>query len=57
MAGRKNFKVRMPNSLLPKPKKILQRGLYEMMWCCKNDNYKPRDYSKRGLAALAASKH
>lgn len=47
MAGRKNFKVRMPKSLLPKPKKILQRGLYEMMWCCGNDNYKPRDYGKR----------
>ena len=27
---------------LPKPKKVLKRGLYELMW-----GAKPRDYSKR----------
>lgn len=40
-------KMRIPTSLLPKSKKILQRGLYEMMWKCGDDNYKPRDYGKR----------
>ena len=47
MAGKNNIKFRMPKSLLPSAKKIAKRGLYEIMWCCGNDNYKPRNYSKR----------
>lgn len=35
-------RVKMPKSLLPKPSKIVKRGLYEMMW-----GAKPRDYGKR----------
>ena len=32
----------MPKSLLPSPKKIMKRGLYEIMW-----GAKPRNYAKR----------
>jgi hypothetical protein len=42
MAGRKNIKIKMPKSPLPKPSKIGKRGLYEMMWGAKT-----RDYGKR----------
>lgn len=42
MAGKKNTKIRMPKSLLPKPKKILKRGLYEAMWGGKKRNYGKR---------------
>ena len=42
MSRRKSGKVKIPTSLLPKPKKILKRGLYEAMW-----GAKPRDYGKR----------
>lgn len=37
----------IPTGLLPKPKKIMKRGLYEMMWKCGREGYKPRDYEKR----------
>lgn len=40
-------KMRVSKSLLPHPKKIAKRGLYEIMWCCGNENYKPRNYEKR----------
>lgn len=43
MAGRGNKKIRMPKSLLPSPKKIMKRGLYEMMW----GKEKHQDYSDR----------
>lgn len=39
--------MRISKSLLPKPKKIAKRGLYEIMWKCGKENYKPRDYGKR----------
>lgn len=42
MAGRKNTKIRMPKSLIPKPKQIMKRGLYELMWGAPH-----RDYEKR----------
>lgn len=44
---KRSTKLRIPTGLLPKPRKILQRGLYEMMWCCGREDYKPRDYGKR----------
>ncbi len=37
-------KIRIPKSLLPNPKKIAKRGLYEIMW---GGNAKTRDYGKR----------
>lgn len=42
MAGKKNKIFRMSQSLIPSPKKIAKRGLYELMW-----QSKPQDYSKR----------
>ena len=42
MAGKNNIKFRMAKSLLPSPKKIAKRGLYEIM--C---GTKPRNYEKR----------
>lgn len=33
---------KITSSPLPKPKKIIKRGLYEMMW-----GAKPRNYGKR----------
>jgi hypothetical protein len=35
-------RIRITKSALPKPSKIAQRGLYEMMWGAKT-----RDYGKR----------
>ena len=40
-------KFRIPKNLLPSAKKIAKRGLYEIMWKCGKDDYKPRDYKKR----------
>lgn len=34
--------MRITTNLLPKPKKIMKRGLYEVMW-----GAKPRNYSKK----------
>ena len=34
--------MRISKNLLPSPKKIAKRGLYEVMW-----GAKPRDYGKR----------
>lgn len=34
--------MRITTNLLPKPKKIMKHGLYEVMW-----GAKPRDYSKK----------
>lgn len=42
MAGYKNRSPRMPKRLLPSPKKIVKRGLYEIL-----TGSKPRDYDKR----------
>lgn len=39
--------MRIPTKLLPSPKKIAKRGLYEMMWKCGKENYRPRNYGKR----------
>ena len=40
-------RVRMPKSLLPKPSKIIKRGIYEMVSAVTGGNTKPRDYWKR----------
>jgi len=40
-------RVRMPKSLLPKPKKIIKRGIYEMISIATGGKTKPRDYGKR----------
>ena len=42
MAGRKNIKVRMPKNPFGSPKKIMKRGLYELMWGAPT-----RDYGKK----------
>ena len=42
MAGKNNTVVRMPKHPLPKPKKIMTRGMYELM-----TGTKPRNYGKR----------
>lgn len=39
MVGRR---IRIPKTPFPKPKKIMARGMYELMW-----GSKPRDYNKR----------
>lgn len=44
---KRSTRVHIPTGLLPKPKKIFQRGLYEMMWKCGREDFKPRDYGKR----------
>lgn len=38
---------KITTKLIPNPKKIAKRGLYELMWKCNKDNYKPQNYSKR----------
>ena len=43
--GRK--RVRMPKSLLPKPSKIIKRGIYEIVSAATGGNTKTRDYEKR----------
>ena len=40
-------RVRMSKSLLPKPSKIIKRGIYEMVSAATGGNTKPRDYGKR----------
>ena len=40
-------RVRMPKSLLPKPSKIIKRGIYEIVSAATGGNTKPRDYGKR----------
>lgn len=40
-------RVRMPKNLLPKPSKIIKRGIYEMVNAATGGNTKPRDYGKR----------
>lgn len=40
-------KLRMPKSLLPKPNKIIKRGIYEIVSAATGGNTKPRDYEKR----------
>lgn len=42
MAGRKNKVFRVPKSIIPRPKTIAKRGLYELMWGAPQ-----RDYGKR----------
>ena len=39
--------LRIPKSLLPKPSKIIKRGIYEMVSAATGGNTKPRDYGKR----------
>lgn len=38
----RKVRIRMSKSLLPKPSKIIKRGIYEII-----SNTKPRDYGKR----------
>lgn len=39
---------KITTKLIPSPKKIAKRGLYEMLWKdAKGKNYKRQDYSKR----------
>ena len=40
-------RVRMPKSLLPKPSKIIKRGIYECVSAATGGNTKPRDYEKK----------
>lgn len=40
-------KLRMPKSLLPKPSKIVKRGIYEIVSAATGGNTKPRDYEKK----------
>ena len=40
-------KIRISKSLLPKPKRIIKRGIYEMVSVMTGGNTKPRDYEKR----------
>ena len=40
-------KLRMPKSLLPKPSKIVKRGIYEIVSTVTGGNTKPRDYEKK----------
>lgn len=40
-------RMRMPKSLLPKPSKIIKRGIYEMVSAATGGSTKPRDYGKR----------
>lgn len=47
MAGYKNKRIRMPKSPLPKPSKIIKRGIFEIVSVMTGGNTKPRDYSKR----------
>jgi hypothetical protein len=45
MARRKS--LRISTHLLPTPKKIVKRGIYEMVSAATGGNTKPRDYGKR----------
>ena len=38
---------KITTKLIPSPKKIAKRGLYELMWKCSKEDYKPQDYKKR----------
>ncbi len=40
-------KLTIPTNLLPKPSKIVKRGIYEMVSNLTGGNTKPRDYGKR----------
>ena len=40
-------RVRMPKNLLPKPSKIIKRGIYECVSALTGGNTKPRDYEKK----------
>lgn len=40
-------RLRIPTSLLPKPSKIIKRGIYEIISEATGGNTKPRDYGKR----------
>ena len=43
----RKVRVRMSKSLLPKPSKIMKRGIYEMVSAATDGNTKPRDYGKK----------
>lgn len=43
----RKVRVRMSKSLLPKPSKIIKRGIYEMVSAATGGNTKPRDYGKK----------
>jgi len=40
-------KFRLPERLLPKPEKIVKRGIYEMIGIISGSNVKQKDYGKR----------
>lgn len=44
---RRKRRIRMPKHLLPKPSKIIKRGIYECVSELTGGNTKPRDYQKR----------
>lgn len=40
-------KFRLPERLIPKPEKIVKRGIYEMINVVTGSNVKQKDYGKR----------
>lgn len=40
-------KFRLPERLIPKPEKIIKRGIYEMINVVTGSKAKPKDYKKR----------
>ena len=40
-------KFRIPERLIPKPSKIMKRGIYEIISAATGGNTKKRDYDKR----------
>jgi len=47
MAGYRNRKIRMPRNPIGSPRKIAQRGFYEMFNILLGNDVKPRDYGKK----------
>lgn len=43
----RKVRIRMPKSLLPKPSKIMKRGIYEIVSTATGGNTKTRDYGKK----------
>ena len=43
----RKVRIRMSKFLLPKPSKIMKRGIYEMVSAATGGNTKTRDYEKR----------
>lgn len=43
----RKVRIKMSKSLLPKPSKIVKRGIYEIISAATGGNTKTRDYEKR----------